>query len=186
MHRKKIGLLAFILVALAQLYVPAKMIIDKELVLHSGKEFKFRTAPVDPNDQFRGKYITLSYSDNVVEVDENEKWNRGENIYALIETDNEGFAFIESVSREKPENSEDYLFTKVQYNGQNKLFVEFPFDRFYMEESKAYDAEMIYRENERDITSTTYALVRIKEGEAVLENVFIDDIPIKDLVEAGR
>ena len=131
--------------------------------------------------------LTQNLSDVYVQLGSpNEKWNRGENIYALIETDNEGFAFIESVSREKPENSEDYLFTKVQYNGQNKLFVEFPFDRFYMEESKAYDAEMIYRENERDITSTTYALVRIKEGEAVLENVFIDDIPIKDLVEAGR
>ncbi len=65
MNTKKLLLVAFILVALAQLYVPTKMILNRENVLANGTDFKFRTAPIDPNDPFRGKYVNLQYENNV-------------------------------------------------------------------------------------------------------------------------
>ena len=64
MINKKTQIVLFVLVALAQLYVPAKMIWDQEDVLKNGSEYKFKTDPVDPNDPFRGKYITLSFDNN--------------------------------------------------------------------------------------------------------------------------
>jgi hypothetical protein len=51
-----------------------------------------------------------------------------------------------------------------------------------MEETKAPMAERAYRErvNRRGQTNqTTYAVVRIKSGEAVLENVYVDGKPIR-------
>ena len=53
-----------------------------------------------------------------------------------------------------------------------------------MEESKAKPAEDAYRKAQRDtIPNNTYALVYIKEGKAVLENVIINEVPIADYVE---
>ncbi len=37
---------------LAQLYVPASMIFRNERVIREGTAFKFKTAPIDPNDPF--------------------------------------------------------------------------------------------------------------------------------------
>lgn len=68
MNKKKILLLSFFLVAVVQLYVPSKMIWDREEVLRTGTEYKFRTAPIDPTDPFRGKYITLRFDDNTVDI----------------------------------------------------------------------------------------------------------------------
>ena len=61
MNKKILLISAFVLVVLVQLYVPAKMIWGREEVLNTGTEYKFRTAPIDPNDVFRGKYINLNY-----------------------------------------------------------------------------------------------------------------------------
>ncbi|MBA4241981.1 MAG: GDYXXLXY protein, partial [Sphingobacteriaceae bacterium] len=52
MANKKLLLVTFCVVALIQLYVPAKMIFDSEDILTTGKEFKFKTEPIDPNDPF--------------------------------------------------------------------------------------------------------------------------------------
>jgi hypothetical protein len=57
-----------------------------------------------------------------------------------------------------------------------------------MEESKAYDAELSYRESSDKNGSRAYALVNIKNGERVLKDVIIEDMPIKEFVkkEVGK
>lgn len=189
MNSKKIMLPAFILIALVQLSVPAKMIWDKEDVLASGKEFKFKTAPIDPNDPFRGKYITLSYDENTVEIPKGHDWVRGEDIFVSLAEDNNGFAKIKSISKEKTNSNEAFVKAEVGFITSyetSELNIDYPFDRFYMEESKAYDAELTYTESQLDSTSVTYALVSIKNGDAVLKDVLIDGIPIRELVKAKQ
>jgi len=185
MNSKKIILIAFILVALVQIYVPAKVIFDRAIVLSSGKEFKFKTAPIDPSDPFRGKYINLNFNENTVEIQNNENWTRDQTIFVLLTTDNNGFAKIRSVSKTKPLDSKDVLKAKVDhilYDG-SKLVIEFPFERFYMEESKAYDAELTYRRVLPDTSQVAYALVNIKNGESVLKDVMINGISIREIVK---
>jgi len=189
MSSEKILLSVFILVALAQLYVPAKMILDREEILETGTEYKFSTAPIDPNDPFRGKYIILSYKDNVVAVKDEKSWATGETVYVSLVKDEAGFAKIASVSKEKPSENKDFVkaeVSAVSSDGTNKLTLYYPFDRYYMEESKAYDAEIIYAESAQDSTQIAYALVSIKEGEAVLKDVLINGTPIKEIVKAKQ
>lgn len=186
MSNKKIVLSVFILVALVQLYVPAKMIFDKEDTLKTGTDYKFNTAPIDPTDPFRGKYIVLSYKDNVAKVKNEKDWVWGEPIYVFLENDQNGFAKITSVSKEKPTESQNFLKAEVSAitsDGSNKLTIYFPFDRYYMEESKAYDAELIYAASAQDTTQVTYALVSIKDGDAVLKEVLIGGISIREIVK---
>ena len=179
MNKKKILLVLFILAALVQLYVPAKMILDRENVLATGKEYKFNVEPIDPSDPFRGKYITLRFKDTRFDNQTGVEWIKGETVYVRFKLDNNGFAIIDTVSEEKPTNTSDYLKTKIRYNRS----VKFLFDRYYMEESKAYQAEKLYKESRRDTSKVTYALVNIKNGKAVLKNVLINGVPIRELVK---
>jgi uncharacterized membrane-anchored protein len=189
MTNKKILLSVFILVAIVQLYVPAKMILDREDILNTGKDYKFKTEPIDPNDPFRGKYITLRYEKDMIEIQNEADWVSGEIIYVFLTPDKEGFAKVQSVSKENGTNNQDFLKAKVNYvtsNGSNKLTIDYPFDRYYMEESKAYDAELTYRKSQLDTTEIAYAVVSIKDGEAVLKNVLINGVSLREIVIKER
>ena len=94
MDFKKIIFPAFILLVLVQLFVPANMIIEQEAILKKGIAYKFKTAPIDPYDPFRGKYVWLSYEDNWVEIDTADGWNYFDKVYVEIENDMDGFAKI--------------------------------------------------------------------------------------------
>ena len=74
----------------------------------------------------------------------------------------------------------------VTEGGDNRLTVDFPFDRYYMEESKAIEAERTYRESQLDTNQVAYALVSIKDGESVLKDVLIDGVPIREIVLKER
>jgi len=187
MNNNRVLLVVFVLVALAQLYIPAKMIWDKEEIIEIGQTYKFKTAPIDPTDPFRGKYITLSFIDTRFKVTDGTKWTNGEEIYLSFNTDSLGYANIQSISKNPFDNNGNYLKAKVRYASsveQTTLLIDYPFDRYYMEESKAYRAEVMYRESQRDTSTTTYALVKIKNGESVLEDVMINGIPIREVVKS--
>ena len=186
MDLKKITIAGFILTCLAQLFIPANMILDREDVLKTGTEYKFRTAPIDPNDPFRGKYIVLSFQENTFPVNDQYDWTMNDPVFVEFTTDANGFAKIKNVAKTPPKTS-DYLHSTIAYidqsNDQYQLVINYPFDRFYMEESKALPAEEAYREAALDSTQVAYALVHLKNGTAVLKDVMIDGKSIKDLVE---
>jgi len=185
MDKRTITFSAFILLAIVQLYVPISMTLSSEKVLKNGKAFKFNAEPIDPTDPFRGKYITLRFQESRISVQDTNTWSRGEYIYLTLENTNEGFAKVASVSKQEPTNTEDFLRAKVRYNVSpvkgnlyNMINIEYPFERYYMEESKAYDAELAYRKISRDTTQQAYAMIKVNNGESVLEDFFIDDQPI--------
>ncbi len=186
MSYKKIILICFCLMVVLQLWTPAAMIWNQEAVLKTGKAFKFRSAPVDPNDPFRGKYINLSFDENTFKMNAPTVLQSGENIYVLLSNDSAGYAKIISVQSAKPNSSTDFIKAKVNYfvnDSTRQVFIEWPFNRFYMDEAKAYDAEKVYVKSAADSNSITYALVKVKNGEAVLENVFINDKPIASYIK---
>ncbi|MEL6485146.1 MAG: GDYXXLXY domain-containing protein [Bacteroidota bacterium] len=189
MTSKKTIWVFFVLMVLAQMYVPASMIWTSEDVLETGKAFKFKTAPVDPNDPFRGKYIRLRYDIDRIEIPETHDWTDGEPLFVSLNEDPEGFAQIAAISKKETENTTDFVSAKVDFitsYEKTELVIEYPFERFYMEESKAYDAELTYRDSQLDSTQTTYALVHVKDGNAVLKDVLIDGVSIQELVKMGQ
>ncbi len=185
MKATKLYLLAFLALALAQWYVPLQMIYKKEKVHKTGREYKFRISPVDPTDFFRGKYITLHYEENAVEIPDEQNWTAGETAYVLLTTDEQGFAKIQSVSKEEPKGQSSFFKAQVAFvsrDGSNTLRLSYPFDRFYMQEFKAKQVEPLYRQKLRDTSNTVYALVGILDGEAVLKDVLIDGVSLKTLL----
>jgi len=186
---KKILFVVFIVACLIQLAVPAKMIMDKETVMSEGHEYKFRTAPVDPYDPFRGKYITLSFDANrYTGAGKDSNYFAGDEVYVLLGTDSAGFALIAGISKHEPDGENinvDYVKAKVRYAYRSEVTIEYPFQRFYMDENKAASAESGYREaNRRNSAQEVYALVFVKQGEAALKDVMVDGVSIQ--IIAGK
>jgi uncharacterized membrane-anchored protein len=152
----------------AQLAVPFSMIAGKEDVLKTGQAFKFRAAPVDPYDAFRGRYVALGFKED--EAPAPASLRRGQKAYAAISIARDGFARVDALTAERP-RSGPYFAVKVQYTFDGKARFDLPFDRYYMEESAAPKAERVQRERARG--EEAYAVVRVKEGKAVLEALFI-------------
>ena len=182
-------IIIFIVTIIAQLFVPAKMILDKEDVLNHGKVYKFKTKPIDPNDPFRGKYVVLSYDLDSYKTKELD-WERGDEVFVYLGKDSLGYATISSVIKTLKKIDTDYVVAKVNWYSLSKniLYFDFEFDRYYMDEFKAKPAEDAYREFNRriDTIDLTYSKVAIKNGNAVLKDVFINDIPLKIFVEKER
>lgn len=186
---KKLVIPAFLIMALAQIYFPAQIIFNSENIFREGKEFLFKIAPIDPTDPFRGKYIVLSFEETSARVSNALDWNYGDPVYVSLGTNEKGFASIQSISKDKPENSGDYVKASVSYvsgDSAAHVTIQYPFDRFYMEESKAYDAEIIYNESLRDTAQVTYALVAVKNGDAVVKDVVINGVPVREAVLKSR
>lgn len=188
MKNKNLLITLFLFVVMAQLFVPAQMIYNQEDILNTGKIVKFQCEPIDPNDPFRGKYITLRFKESAIKVKNLKEWNSNETIFAKIETSKNGFAKIKSISKTKPTDNSTYLKLKINYSDdyENKIYLDFPFNRFYMNEYKAKNAEEVYAESTIDTTKIAYALVATKNGEAVIKDVLIDNISIKELAKANN
>jgi uncharacterized membrane-anchored protein len=184
---KYILLSAFVLVAAAQIYIPASMISEQEDILKTGQAFKFKTAPVDPNDPFRGKYITLNFDHNVFKIRGSHPFTNGDEVFVHVEENQDGFMEIVNLYSEPPVGNIVFVKAKIGYITTNddasSLPIEYPFNRYYMEESKAPEAEKTYTKAQTDSGKIAYALVKIKDGDAVLEDVMIDGVSIKELVE---
>ncbi|RZN82250.1 MAG: hypothetical protein EVB11_09125 [Winogradskyella sp.] len=186
-------LIAFCVLALIQIFIPAQMVLSQETVLEKGKPYKFITRPIDPNDPFRGKYITLRYEISSFKTLDT-TWQRGDDVYVYIK-DSLGFAKLDTISKQKIVRDTDYVIGKAKWlnrkNNWNKnptrLNFNLPFNRFYMNENKAKPAEDAVRFRRNDSTiKSVYGLVHIKDGTSVLKDVIINSISIKDYVEQNK
>ena len=179
-----------------QLWLPASMIHDNTQAITTGKPYKFKTRPIDPTDPFRGKYVALSF-----EMDEAEAFNSAEfenlnsgnqEIYVYLSTDSEGYARATYASLELLDFKQDYVIAILEDYDDDYVYFRLPFDRFYMEESKAYEAEVAVRDASRNRNSVDtqapvcYALVYINGDVATLDNVFIDETPLVEFVLENR
>jgi uncharacterized membrane-anchored protein len=174
---------AFALTAIAQLFIPAKMVYDNHITETRGTVYKFKARPVDPADPFRGRYITLRFEADTFAIT-NFKEQRGQELYALLGKDSLGFARIKGVQYERPAQG-DYIVAAEYYQYSSTLHLELPFDRYYMEESKAPVAESAYNQHVRSNAGAlpAYGEVAVKDGNAVLKRVIINGMPVEEYVQ---
>ena len=183
--KTKYVFIAFAVTALLQAFAPLKMVYDNEMTVSHGTVYKFKTEPIDPSDPFRGKYVSLNFEETYTVKDT--IWERGQRAYALLKADNAGFAKITAITKTEPKTGNNYIAVKTNYYFDGELHVELPFDRYYMEEGKAQEAEDGYREyNQNENAKPAYALVAVKEGNAVVTDVIIDGLPIRNYVLRKR
>ncbi len=183
---KKIALACLII---AQLSVPAALMNANERILKHGIVYKFKTAPVDPYDIFRGRYVAIRNEKSMAPLtaEENKKLGQQKRIgYAVIAVDQNGYAYVERLVAEKPEAG-NYFKTTVGYSysipADGTSYFKFPVDRYYMNERKAPQAEDLYRKSSTREKNETYMLVRVLDGEMAIERLMIGNAPIEDYLK---
>lgn len=190
---KKLPLILLSLLIVVQFSVPISMILGREKILAEGELFLFKTRPVDPVDFFQGRYVRLGIKEDYISKIKTAATalKHKQPIYALIDKDEDGFAYFSDWSLSEPEDS-PYL--KTRYTGyrhewdaatSNRVYrgirIDIPFDRYYMDETKAPKAEVLARE--ATVSSNCWVAVRVIGGEAVIEDVFANGQSINDAVE---
>lgn len=183
MNRRIVVALLF-LVALAQLAVPSWMILSQEQILHRGRVFKLKTAPVDPYDFFRGRYVALSFEQERATWLAGD-WKSGDVVYALLAEGTDGMARVTQITKENP-HRDDAFECKVRWVNGSDTTLQFPFDRYYAEESKAPRIEADYRANSRGERANAYVTIRVFNGKAALEDLYVDGLPIREYYKQAK
>ncbi len=175
---------AFGLMAAAQLFVPASMIAGHEIVLQNGTLYRFKTAPVDPYDAFRGRFVSVRL-EGLREVEAKDTaFEPGEKACAYIGVDEAGFGYITHATK-RPEEPGDYLYVEIIHTYEGKLVFKDVIDRYYMPEDLAPEAERAYREHSRngDVERRdAFVTVRVRSGKAVLEDLYVAGKPIREFL----
>jgi uncharacterized membrane-anchored protein len=180
---RRISVILLVLVCAVQLAVPVAMIARREIALRQGETFRFRCAPVDPVDPFRGRYVALAFDEQQYGGPVEERFSRGQTVYARLETGDDGFARIVGLGSSPPERG-PFVRCRVRRTGWNGVVtLELPFEHYYMKETKAPIAEKLYRERVAEGAVEVWAETRILDGYPVLEELFIDGKPVLEVLE---
>jgi len=168
---KRYLLIAITIMILAQIYIPVSMMSSRFDILKNGTEYKFKVQPIDPYDAFRGRYIAIYVDGGQTEYKQSKK-----TVYAVLNTDENGFSYVGNIIESKPDGN-NYIKAKSRYGR-----LQLPFERYYMEEKLAPKAEAAYRNETKD----AYIKVRVKNGNAVIEGLYIDNMRIEDFVKQNK
>ncbi|TLM63957.1 MAG: hypothetical protein FDZ69_12030 [Deltaproteobacteria bacterium] len=173
---------AFLLVAAVQLAVPGYMIYEQETTLRMGSPYRFKTAPIDPYDPFRGRYVQLRIEASSTRAAEGEQIRPGDWVYVPLATDEDGFAQLLPASLTPPAQG-DYLLLKARYASGSAVHLVLPFDRYYAEETVAPEIEAAYNRNSRREQRNAFIAVRVRAGKGVIEELFIDNLPVREYLQ---
>ena len=172
----------FGLITITQLSVPAMMAWGRVQTLARGRVWKLKTAPIDPVDAVRGRYVMLRF-------DAEDKYRQPEQLksidalYAILKEGADGFAEIDHLSfSASPGDSAMKVEPGGFWDGQQR--VVFPFHYFWLTEKNAPAAETAYRESSKRGQQNAFVTVRIRNGDAALEQLYIDNQPLADYLRA--
>lgn len=165
--------LLFALVCVAQWLVPASMLHRHETTLRNGEVYRFRTAPVDPYDAFRGRYVALAFEQSVLtNIVAPTNLSFGAEVHAELERDEDGFARIVALHESTPERPS--IPVRFEFQSESEVRISLPFDRFYLEETRAPEAENAHRMAMMTNRIDTFAVVRVYRHFPVLEDLVIN------------
>ena len=184
--RNKMKIILTVVYLLVLLAIPAFTIYQSDKVLKEGEVFRFKVRPVDPYDPFRGAYVTLNFDLSSVTVPYHAELKDREEVFFLLGKDEEGYVEIKDAVGEKPLEGA-YLQSKLKYGYPYSedetviLRVNFPFNRFFLDQEDAKLAENKIRGLARK--NQVYLDVSISEGKGVIKELYFGDLPVREYLD---
>ena len=157
------------------------------------QEFRFRTGALDPYDSFRGRYVTLNPMPNTVKAGQEESSVRTRQLrYAVLKRGKDGFAEVVRLTEEPP-TGEPFVrirnvFRRYEWQGNRRSDTvyyqfSFPFNRFYLNEKLAPEAESLVTETLRKNPDDCVLSVLIyPDGSYAVDDLLIGGKPLRDLL----
>lgn len=187
-NKKTILLVLFLLIVAAGVYYPVSKIISFEFPSSQPSVFRFPVILYDPYDPFRGRYVQLWVEPQSVEVTGETDFENNK-AYAVLEEDENGFAVAVDLIR-KPQPGKiairvDRVSRVPNWDADGYYYtISFPFDRFYMNEKQAPEAELAVRDALRQDGDGCVIIANIyANGNATITDLLIGDIPIREILK---
>jgi hypothetical protein len=187
MNHRGLLLIALILVALAQLFVPWQMISKQAGFANTGTDFKFKVDKTNNRggSSIMGKYIWLRFTENNIKIANKKEWEENQSAYVLFTTDNAGFAKIQSVTKVRPQGSSDWVRAKAMVNWKDSTLLQlvYPFNNYFIEDTNHKGIDSVIKNGLYDSLKINYLKVRIKENQFLIGDLMIDGVPFKEIVK---
>lgn len=189
-------LILFLLIVMAGAAYPVIKIIHYEFPAEPPAIYRFKAGIVDPYDPFRGRYVALNALPNEIMLKEKKKFQNGAYIYAVLSNDKQGIATVSDLVQ-SPVANMDHL--KIRYydhmdpsNSKDKTGgiiyrIRLPFDRFYLNENLAPEAEKAVAEITRQNDGECIIKVKIySDGNYAIEDLEINGRSIHEYLKNNK
>lgn len=174
-------ILIFGAVMLLYVVFPYNMIRQSRMVLQKGEPYRFLLQPIDPYDVFRGSYVALNYNSELIPA--MDSFYTYQDVYLSVSKDSAGFATFTQAYKAPPQN-QTYLKAKVAYYADGKIQPDVPENirYYYLNEKTAPQVERALSRPRlpEESESRAYVQVRIHKGEAVVEELYINDLTVRE------
>ena len=180
----RIASIVFLLAAAAQWLVPLAGIWRHERIIARGSVVRIRCAAPDPYDALRGRYLAVRPAESRLPTPEGMPDGDVVPVWATLVADADGLSRIESLSLAPVSGPTVIrLVARRRWFGEggSTVFIEWPFDRFYLNERLAPDADTIVADLFQH-GGQPVAEFRLLDGRAILTDVLIDGTPIREVV----
>jgi len=178
---KSLPFILFALVSLAQWAAPLSQIFKFERTLSNGTLVRLKCSAPDPYDPLRGRYLAVRPEQDSAPIAKDTKLVEGQHAYAVLQTGSDGQTTIQELLAEPPAAG-DHVRVTFNYEAEDKGYFSWPFDRFYLNEALAPEADKWFAETIRDAKGII-AEVRVHQGTAVLENLTFDGKSFRDILK---
>lgn len=179
------ALAVFAVAALAQWLLPLSGVWQHERVIARGTAVRIRCAAPDPYDPLRGRYLAVRPEETAAPKPDGMPEEGAVPVWATLEEGDDGVSRIKSLSLE-PVSGPTVIRLVATWDRWNEegqsVSIDWPFDRFYVNERLAPDADQLvaerFREGEQPV-----AELRLLGGRAVLTDVLVDGVSIREVVK---
>jgi uncharacterized membrane-anchored protein len=130
---------AFLALAAMMVLIPVGIVGWNELALATGTEVRLATAPVDPTDLFRGRYVTLRYEISRAHV--SEPVRPGQTVYVpLVDT---GEVWTGGPATTSRPDDETFIRGRVRQGTDQptEIEIEYGIETYYADEDEAQRLE---------------------------------------------
>ncbi|MEM6806573.1 MAG: GDYXXLXY domain-containing protein [Bacteroidota bacterium] len=173
----------FTISMLLMIAVPIQMIYTYENILDEGEVHRFKPRPIDPYNPFQGRYVRLYFEDRDLSYEGAEDiFERGSKAYVSLEKDSVGISHARDIFLSPP-SDQPYVEVEVSSVGKEKVWFRYPFSEYYMNEEMAPLAEIEIREHSRRDEVEVYVDVRVKNGQGIIEQLYVEDQAIEDFLK---
>ena len=178
----------FAVAALAQWLVPLVGVWQHERIIARGVAVRFECAAPDPYDPFRGRFLAVRPAETMVLAPEGMP-NRADRVmvpvWATLVADEHGLSHIQTLSLE-PVSGPTVIRLGAclsgETNGAKMVSINWPLDRFYLNERLAPDADRLVAER-LGRGKPPVAEIRLLDGQAVLTDILLDGVSIRETVK---
>lgn len=179
---KPLPLILFAVTVLAQWAAPLLQIWKHERTLAQGSVHRLKCSAPDPYDPLRGRYLAVRPEQEECRAGEGLKLVSGQRVYVTLLDGPDGLAILSSVHLTPPESGA-YVRMNVRWAATEGLVhLEWPFDRFYLNEKLAPEADKWFAESIRS-SKGVVAEIRVLNGSAVLADLVFDGRSFREILK---